>query len=182
MLWRPLNHGRNDARTARTCCAWEISRMESCAFRDLSAHDHLSDFAGPVAMAAAACSSASGNALPTDERARTSKLVRAVQRTRRRREECFDSALFADPAWDMLLELYGSYLEQRRIAVSSLCVAAHVPATTALRWIAKLEQDGLAERKDDPNDARRSWIELTADGVDRMTRYFDVSPAALLSI
>lgn len=111
-----------------------------------------------------------------------SKVVRSVQRARRSRDYCFDPALFADPAWDMLLELYASHVEQRRISVSSLCVAAHVPATTALRWIAKLEQDGLAVRRDDPNDGRRSWIELTMDGVERMTRYFDLRPNECFSI
>jgi len=112
-----------------------------------------------------------------DESARRSKIVRTLQRARRARDLCFDSTLFADPAWDMLLELYASHLEQRRIAVSSLCAAAHVPATTALRWISKLEQDGLAVRRDDPNDGRRSWIELSFDGAEKMSRYFDMLPS-----
>jgi DNA-binding MarR family transcriptional regulator len=113
---------------------------------------------------------------PVVDRAAKVRFVRAVLRMRRRRDSYFDPTLFADPAWDMLLELYASYLEQRRIAVSSLCVASNVPATTALRWITKLEQDGLALRKNDPNDGRRSWIELTDEGVVRMTRFFDQPP------
>lgn len=106
-----------------------------------------------------------------------SRVVRAVQTARLRREILFNSDLFADPAWDMLLDLYASHLEQVRVSVSSLCVAARVPATTALRWIARLEQDGLAVRANDPMDGRRNWIDLTGEGVDRMRRYFEMLPA-----
>lgn len=111
-----------------------------------------------------------------------SRLVRAVQTARRRREALFDSTLFADPAWDMLLELYAIRLEQRKISVSSLCYAAYVPLTTALRWVAKLESDGLAVRRQDPSDARRFWIDLSDRGAEAMRRYFETLPLGALSI
>jgi hypothetical protein len=43
------------------------------------------------------------------------------------REQFFGPDLFADPAWDILLDLYAARLEQQRVAVSSLCIAAAVP-------------------------------------------------------
>jgi DNA-binding MarR family transcriptional regulator len=115
-------------------------------------------------------------------KAMPNRLVRAVQAARRRREALFGPELFADPAWDMLLELYALHLEQRRVSVSSLCIAAYVPATTALRWITKLEEDGLAVRSDDPRDGRRTWIELSAEGVERMRGYFEMLPLASASV
>lgn len=85
----------------------------------------------------------------------------------------FDSDFFADPAWDLLLELYLAHLEQRRMSVSALFKSGGHPATTNLRWLAKLERDALADRVNDKLDARRSWISLSPRGVDAMKRYFD---------
>ena len=110
------------------------------------------------------------------------RLVRAVQAARRRRDALFSADLFADPAWDMLLELYALHLEQKRVSVSSLCIAAYVPATTALRWVAKLEEEGLAVRSEDTTDGRRSWIELSPEGIERMRRYFEMLPLASISV
>src|SRR5690606_396517 len=59
--------------------------------------------------------------------------VRGIIRARRLRDQFFRGELFADPAFDTLLDLYAARLEGRRVAVSSLCIAASVPATTALR-------------------------------------------------
>lgn len=88
-------------------------------------------------------------------------LVRRLIRLRRDRERYFPAEIFADPAWDMLLDLVASRLEGRRVAVSSLCIAASVPTTTALRWIRSLSEAGLFERTTDPSDARRTWISLS---------------------
>jgi hypothetical protein len=55
----------------------------------------------------------------------------------RLRSQHFVPALFADPAWDILLDLAAARIDGRMVAVSSLCIAAAVPATTALRWITR---------------------------------------------
>ena len=113
---------------------------------------------------------------------RPERLVRAVQAARRRRVALFDADLFSDPAWDILLELYAMHLEQQRASVSGLYAASSVPGSTALRWVAKLERDGLVVRTDDSLDARRSWIKLTEDGVARMRRFFEMLPLATISV
>lgn len=100
-------------------------------------------------------------------------LVRQRISLRRRRDELFSPGLFADPAWDMLLDLYGAHIAQHRVPVSSLCIAAAVPATTALRWIGKLEKEGLIVRRSDPHDGRRVFIELTERAVRAMEQFFD---------
>ncbi|HEY0147740.1 MAG TPA: MarR family winged helix-turn-helix transcriptional regulator [Allosphingosinicella sp.] len=88
-------------------------------------------------------------------------LVRAMIRARRLRDQFFRSELFADPAWDMLLDLFAARLEKRKVAVSSLCIAAAVPPTTALRWIKSLSDQGLLVRLADAEDGRRVFIELS---------------------
>ncbi len=78
------------------------------------------------------------------------------------RDALFPTGLFADPAWDLLLDLYVAGVERRRISISSACIAAAVPSTTALRWIAVLESKGLILRIADSKDRRRAYLTLGA--------------------
>ena len=102
----------------------------------------------------------------------TAKAVRAVIAERRLRERFFDPDLFGEPAWDMLLDLYAARLEHTRVSVSSLCIAATVPSTTALRWLRTLTENGLVRRHADPQDRRRVFIELAETTANGMDRYF----------
>jgi len=99
--------------------------------------------------------------------------VRQVIRARRLRARFFDEELFADPAWDMLLDLLQAEIAQHRVPVSSLCIAAAVPATTALRWIKTMTDAGLFNRRADPRDGRRVFVELSPRASENMRRYFD---------
>ncbi len=98
--------------------------------------------------------------------------VRRAIRARRMRGQFFDAELFADPAWDMLLDLFAAGLEGGRVSVSSLCIAAAVPGTTALRWIGSMTETGFLEREADPNDRRRAYIVLAPRAVGAMRGYF----------
>ncbi|HWW59092.1 MAG TPA: MarR family winged helix-turn-helix transcriptional regulator [Sphingopyxis sp.] len=101
------------------------------------------------------------------------KQIRRMLRQRRMREQYFPADLFADPAWDMLLDLYAARLERQPVSVSSLCIAAAVPATTALRWIKTMTDAGLFLREADPHDGRRIFIALAEGACDALARYFD---------
>ena len=95
--------------------------------------------------------------------------IRSFIRARRVRDQFFRCDFFADPAWDILLDLAAARKEGRGVSVSSLCIAAAVPPTTALRWIKSLGDEGLLVRRADPTDGRRVFIALTeraAAGVD----------------
>ena len=98
--------------------------------------------------------------------------VRSVIKSRRLRESVFGGGLFGDPAWDMLLDLYGAHLEQKRISVSSLQIASAVPGTTALRWMTRLEDKGLVMRHADPFDARRIFVALSEEGLELMEHFW----------
>jgi hypothetical protein len=110
-------------------------------------------------------------------------LVRTMIRARRLRDQFFHSEIFADPAWDMLLDLFAARLENRRVAVSSLCIAAAVPPTTALRWIKSLSDQGLFVRIADAEDGRRVFIELSQGAAAAMENYLRaaqrISPLAV---
>ncbi|MEZ5710805.1 MAG: MarR family transcriptional regulator [Blastomonas sp.] len=98
--------------------------------------------------------------------------VRGVIAMRQMRERYFDATLFADPAWDILLDLFAARLEGQPVSVSSLCIAAAVPPTTALRWIRVMTQQGLLSRHADRQDGRRSFIELDDMAYRRLHDYF----------
>jgi DNA-binding MarR family transcriptional regulator len=98
--------------------------------------------------------------------------VRAVIRARRLRTRFFPEHLFADPAWDMLLDLLQAEIAQLRVPVSSLCIAAAVPATTALRWLKTMVTEGIFLRRADPHDGRRVFVELAPDASRTLRRYF----------
>lgn len=97
--------------------------------------------------------------------------VRQVIRARRLRDRHFGKGLFEDPAWDMMLDLFAAQLERAQVSVSSLCIAAAVPSTTALRWIARMTEAGLFERQPDPFDRRRAFMALSPSGLEGMRGY-----------
>ena len=100
------------------------------------------------------------------------RLVRRIIRQRQLRARFFEGDLFADPAWDMLLDLTAARAEHVRVSVTSLCIASGVPPTTALRWIGQMTDAGLLQRVDDETDRRRAFITLTDKAADAMARYF----------
>ena len=73
----------------------------------------------------------------------------------------------------MLLDLYAARLERQPVSVSSLCIAAAVPATTALRWIKTMTDAGIFLREADPQDGRRIFIALSDGANEAMARYFE---------
>lgn len=97
--------------------------------------------------------------------------IRELLRKRRLRDSYFQPGLFSDPAWDILLDLMAAKLECHDVSVSSLCIAAAVPPTTALRCITAMTRDGLLERTPDPHDARRIFMSLSLRAEAAMHRY-----------
>jgi hypothetical protein len=111
----------------------------------------------------------------------SAETVRGVIRARRLRSRFFPEDLFADPAWDMLLDLLQAEIAQLRVPVSSLCIAASVPATTALRWLKSMTEQGLFLRRADPHDGRRVFVELSPQASSALRRYFvEVGSAAVI--
>lgn len=125
-----------------------------------------------------------GDVKPAAEGNPSSKAVLlALIRLRKLRAALFAEKLFAQPAWDMLLELLECQLRARRISVSSLYLAAGVPPATALRRINDMEAAGLIRRSHDPRDRRRQFVELTPRTRDKLAQFFqDAKVRAALQI
>ena len=99
------------------------------------------------------------------------RLARALLRLRRIRSRYFDEDLFREPTWDVLLDLFVQKASGRPVSVMSACQAAYVPETTALRFIAWLEERGLVVRAEDEKDRRRIFVTLSTRGEVAMRKY-----------
>lgn len=95
-----------------------------------------------------------------------------MYRARRRRQHYLDHDLFGEPAWDLLLDLFIARLQKKMVSVSSACIAADVPPTTALRWLGVLVETNLIERFDSETDQRVSWVRLTDNASQDMAEFF----------
>jgi hypothetical protein len=107
----------------------------------------------------------------TDVARRLAAIAQAEYAGRRRRNGLFRKPLFAEPAWDILLDLYIQRHHRRPVTVHNLCVAAAVPHTTALRWIGKLETSLLIERSPCRHDHRVVHVTLSAEALALMEQY-----------
>ena len=97
--------------------------------------------------------------------------ARRILAERQRRARSFDSMLFGEPAWDILLALYAGDEESGRQTIGQLIRWVQVPQTTALRWITHLERSGLVIRRPHPTDLRIVFIELTETARVRLEEY-----------
>jgi len=125
---------------------------------------------GSGAPESAASSSAQGGSGESRKEV-SQESVRWLINARRERARYLSSELFADPAWDILLDLLEAELSSQRVPVSSLCIAAGVPATTGLRWINNMVKAGLLLRRPDRFDGRRVFVELAPQVSDAMRSY-----------
>lgn len=97
--------------------------------------------------------------------------VNALLAKRRARLKFFDTDLFFDPSWEIILDLCQSEMMGKRLSVTSLCLGSGVPSTTALRYLRILEDRGYIVRVPDELDKRRSFVTLTDRARDAMTSY-----------
>lgn len=127
-------------------------------------------YAGEIANRANAFTGADATR-PATAALGASDCAKRYLRQRRRREERFPSGLFADPAWDILLDLYICEAEARRVSVSDACRASAVPESTALRCIRSMIAHGLISREGSMSDRRVKYLVL-ADGAREMISYW----------
>jgi len=99
--------------------------------------------------------------------------ARTAYTNRRTRTAIFGNPeLFGEPAWDILLDLYIAYVEDKPVSVSSACIGSAAPPTTGLRWLGVLAENDLVLREHDPEDQRRVLVRLTETGLAAMDEYF----------
>jgi CheY-like chemotaxis protein len=143
------------------------------AARQPAGHAAVNGFGDQLAKLVAALEVRTGEA-PSDAAASDKDIaatLRLIIGSRGLRGRYFPSHLFADPAWDILLDLTRAALDKQQVSVSSVCIAASVPMSTALRWVRQMTDAGLLKRWTDPKDRRRDLIALTEQSAAFMKDY-----------
>ena len=87
---------------------------------------------------------------------------------RKRREDALGADLFAEPAWDILLDLFVRYIDRTKTSTTSAALAARVPLSTALRHVSILVQKGLVRQTVSTTDLRLQYVSMSDAGVAHM--------------
>jgi hypothetical protein len=98
-------------------------------------------------------------------------IARSEFHNRRRRDSLIRYDLFAEPAWDMLLDLYIQHHRGQPVAVDRLWAAAGAASTTALRWLGLLIEKELVIRSSCAGEDDIDRVALSEQGIDEMERY-----------
>lgn len=106
-----------------------------------------------------------------DQSSDSALLAKLILRRRRSRKQFLPKEMFGEPAWDMLLDLFIAWHDGKNISISSACIASGAPATTALRWLSRLETLKLVERVSDDHDRRRVYVRITDEGAAAVRRW-----------
>ena len=139
-------------------------------------HDDLSDMPGPGGHGRRSSTDAAGTTEDAQRNVSDAgtmglRIVNWSLNARRLREEVFGPGLFADPAWDILLDLFTAEARGERVQISSLAIAARVPHSTAIRWARIMTGAGLVVRERDPDDGRRVHVSLSQHARNLMEEY-----------
>lgn len=87
--------------------------------------------------------------------------------------QIFGFAVCPAPTWDILLDLYSAQCDGTDIYLSSLCIAAHIPLSSAHRKVQELVDEGWLQRFSDASDGRRVTVRLSGTIMERMTALLD---------
>lgn len=68
--------------------------------------------------------------------------------------------------WNILLDLFISASERRAVPTGDACLASTAPHSTGLRHVIFLMETGYVTRMSDPEDARRTLVGLTPEGLE----------------
>jgi DNA-binding MarR family transcriptional regulator len=100
-------------------------------------------------------------------------VARAVYQSRKMRSAHFGSALFSEPAWDMLLVLFLYGERGDRMSVTKLAEFSQSALTTAIRWLDYLESQRWIVRTQCEHDRRKFFVCLSEKGRSLMVSYFE---------
>ena len=107
------------------------------------------------------------------------RLATKMKLAREERGRYFAGEIFGEPGWEILLALYIARGRGYRLKVGDACFESRAPTTTALRWLDHIENAGLIERRSNLFDKRSSLLEISPDGISRMTEFLETAATAL---
>lgn len=91
---------------------------------------------------------------------------------RARRVALFGSAMFGEPAWEMLIALYVLDTSGQRQTIGTLLQFSSTSPSTAKRWLDYLAVHNLIIRDEHPTDRRTAFIRLSPIGREKLDMYY----------
>jgi len=155
---------REEARTLEASLA-EFKMRTHAAISQLIAQAQ-----GAYNIVPAAAPSPAAIASPEDSELQS--FVEEESERARLREKIFGALVQNHSVWTLLLALWDSQRAGTELTVKSAAYAAGLPLSSALRKINEMSENGLVAKRGDPDDARRSFVSLTAQGQSYFARFF----------
>lgn len=91
----------------------------------------------------------------------------------RSRQVAFGGGLFADPAWDLLLQIFLADLSYSELSEARLLESIDVPNSVAVRWLSSLAERGDVEFQ---QVGEQRSVRLSKRGRNAMDQLFDQLP------
>ncbi|MFV0622450.1 MarR family transcriptional regulator [Sphingomonas sp. ac-8] len=98
-------------------------------------------------------------------------IAQQMLQRRRSRERFFDSDLFGEPVFEILLLLFVAGASGDRMTHAEVCKAAGVPSTDGMRYVSTLIDQRLVVRTGAAVDARQQDLALSRPGFEQVARY-----------
>jgi len=106
---------------------------------------------------------------PSSERV---AIAQRIYRERRIRDSLFQT-LGNEPGWDILLDLFVAFEQERCTSCGSAAIASCAPPATAVRWVSRLRRDGFLVSEPHPDDGRIMLLSLSRAGHQKMSLLLD---------
>ncbi|MBB5686481.1 hypothetical protein [Sphingobium boeckii] len=94
---------------------------------------------------------------------------------RRIRASLFGAGLFAEPSWDILLEVYIAQEDRRSLLAADICVDINAGWSSVMRWIRVLRSEGLIEGYPALPISENTPITLSRKGDEKMVAYLSIT-------
>jgi len=99
------------------------------------------------------------------------ELARLIQDELKLRKKFFSDNILNGHSWDVLLRLLTATNEKHDSSVTAISTLGGMQATTGLRWIDVLRNEGLVIVANDIDDGRKKFVFLTDQGRTGMESY-----------
>jgi hypothetical protein len=93
-------------------------------------------------------------------------------KARRERQRLFGPSIAADPAWDILLDLFIARIEGREVTISTAAATIGSSEPTLLRWVAQLIENKFVSSPSYGAEPLNRRLSLTDEGLNLMCDYF----------
>ena len=99
------------------------------------------------------------------------RLVKEERERARIRDQLFRPLALGHTGWGLVLALAEAHASGNDLTIKSAAYAAGLPLSSALRRMNEMCASAMLEKREDPSDARRTFVRLTPAGLSQLALY-----------